>query len=132
MEGSSRFPTLLADAVVQQDSGVLLVQLMTGVEDQEGWRLPGGPLEYGEHPEAAIRRILKAQVGIVPDNITLAEVESVLGAPWRLIFHYRCDVTSVLAIGDGVRAARFFQLEHLPETAHRAWERELIYRVITA
>ncbi len=130
MDRSSELVTLLADAVVQEDSGVLLLQLVNRVNGREGWRLPGGTLDRGEHPEAAIRRALKMQVGLEPEYLTLAEVESVPGDHWRLLFHYRCDANRPPTIGEGVRVARFFQLEHLPQTAHGDWERDVIYRVI--
>ncbi len=130
MDRSSEPVTLLADAVVQEDSGVLLLQLVDAANGREGWQLPGGALDRGEHPEAAIRRVLKMQVGLEPEYLALAEVESTPGDHWRLIFHYRCDANRPPTIGEGVRAARFFQLEHLPQTAHGDWERDVIYRVV--
>ncbi len=129
MERRCELHALVADAVVQEDSGVLLVQLATATD---GWQLPGGALHHGEHPENCIRRLLKTQVGLEPDWLVLAEVESVPGQPWRLIFHYRCDANAPLRRGEGVREARFFQLEHMPATANGPWERDVIYRVIIA
>ncbi len=132
MERSCGIHTLVADAVVQEDSGVLLLQLARAPDGLAGWRLPGGQLNHSEHPEACIRRMLKAQVGLEPEYLVLAEVESVPGDDWRLIFHYRCDANRAPVTGKSVQDARFFQLEHLPQTANGTWERDVIYRVIAA
>ncbi len=123
---------LAADAVVQEDGSVLLVRLASAPDGREGWRLPGALLDHGEHPEACIRRVLKALVGLEPDWLTLTEIESVPGEVWHLRFHYRCEANHGPVRGAGVREARFFQLEHLPQTANGPWEREVIYRVITS
>ncbi len=132
MERRCGFHTLIADAVVQEDSGVLLVWDADASAGREGWRLPGARLHHSEHPEACIRRVLKAQVGLEPDWLVLAEVESVPGEDWQMIFHYRCDADRPPVIGENVREARFFQVEHLPQTANGTWERDVIYRVISA
>lgn len=124
--------TLLADVVVQGDSAVLLVRLPRPPDGREGWRLPGDLMRHGEHPEACVRRVLKQHLGLEPDWLVLAEVESIPGENWQLVFHYRCDADRPPTPGESVREARFFQIEHLPETAHGRWERDVIYRVMTA
>lgn len=122
--------TLMADAIVQEDSAVLLVRLQDSPDGLDGWRLPGAQLRYGEHPEACARRVLKEALGLQPEWLALAEVESIPGEHWQMIFHYRCDADRLPAADAGILESKFFQLEHLPPTAHGAWEREVIYRVI--
>lgn len=124
--------TLIADAVVQGDSAVLLVRIQDPLDGRDEWRLPGDRLQHGEHPEICIRRVLKNSVGLDPEWLVLAEVESIPGENWQLIFHYRCDAERLPVAGQDLREARFFQVEHLPRTAHGTWERDVIYRVITA
>lgn len=130
MERRYDLHTLIADAVVQTDSAVLLVRPASPPDEQEGWRLPGDQLLHGEHPEACIRRVLKEQLGLDPQWLELAEVESIPGQNWQLIFHYRCDADRMPTPAQNIEEARFFQLEHLPQTAHGMWERDVIYRVI--
>ena len=124
---------LTADVVVQDDSAVLLVRPETPHDGAEGWRLPEERLRFGEAPEACARRLLKEQLGLEPEWVALAEVESsVDGAVWSLTFHFKCDADRRPVAGPAIAEARFFQIEHLPATAHGTWEREVVYRVVTA
>ncbi len=120
--------TLISDIVVLADSAVLLV---TNADEDRGWRLPGGPLRHGEHPQAAARRLLQEQIGVDSEDMDLVEVESVPGANWHLYFHFRTDLDRRPAPGPMIGELRLFQLEHLPATQHGAWERDVIYRVVS-
>lgn len=124
-------PTLAADVVAQSDSAVLLIMLRQPSDGADGWRLPGATLQWGEHPEACVRRALRDQVGLEPEYVVLADVESAAAGQWSVTFHYRCDAGRPPRPGSAVREARFFQVEHLPPTAHGTWERDVIYRVIS-
>ena len=124
---------LVADVVVQDDSAVLLVRPRTPSDGAEGWRLPTDMLRFGEAPETGARRILRDRLGLEPEWAVLAEVESsVDGGVWSLVFHFQCDADRRPAPGPAIAEARFFQIEHLPPTAHGTRERDVIYRVITA
>ena len=124
---------LCVDVIVMDDSAVLLVRPNPAHEDAPGWRLPGEMLRFGEAPETCARRILRDQLGLEPEWVALAEVESsVDGGVWSLVFHFRCDADRRPAPGPAMAEARFFQIEHLPPTAHGTRERDVIYRVITA
>ncbi len=123
---------LVADVVVMDDSAVLLVRRSPASDDAAGWGLPGDALRFGEAPDACARRVLNEGLGLAPEWITLAEVESAVeGGVWSLVFHFRCDADRPPAPGSAIAEARFFQIEHLPPTAHGAWERDVIYRVMT-
>lgn len=124
-------PQLLADIVVLDDSAVLLVQPAEPSDGREGWRLPGESLRQGEHPEACARRVLKDELGMEPDVVSLADVESLDNESWRVIFHYRCDADRRPEPAPSIREVRFFQLEHLPQMAYGSWVRDVVYRVIT-
>ena len=124
---------LVADVVVQDDRAVLLVRPRTPSDGAEGWRLPTDMLRFGEAPETGARRIVRDRLGLEPEWVVLAEVESsVDGGVWSLVFHFQCDADRRPAPGPGIAEARFFQIEHLPPTAHGTRERDVIYRVITA
>ena len=123
---------LEANIVIQQDSSVLLVRPRAPSDGAEGWRLPGDMLRFGEAPETCARRILRDQLGLEPEWLALAEVESsVDGGVWSLVFHFRCDADRRPAPGPAMAEARFFQIEHLPPTAHGTRERDVIYRAMT-
>ena len=133
MDSQCSLHVLAADVVVQDDSAVLLVRPTTPHDGAEGWRLPAERLRFGEAPEACARRLLKEQLGLEPEWVALAEVESsVDGAVWSLTFHFKCDADRRPVAGPAIAEARFFQIEHLPATAHGTRKREIVYRVVTA
>src|SRR5438552_14824423 len=80
--------TLVAHVAALHHSSALLVKYRVGPDNQEGWFLPNGDLHHLEHPEQAVRRILKEQAGIDDAAMKLAEIESFMGnnQTWHLIF----------------------------------------------
>ena len=53
-----------AYGVCRNPSGHLLLARMASGIDKGRWTLPGGCIEWGEHPEAAIRREMEEETGI--------------------------------------------------------------------
>ena len=45
-------------------SRLLLVRIKAGLEDAGRWTMPGGGVEWGEHPDAAARREIEEETGI--------------------------------------------------------------------
>lgn len=127
-------PTALwVDIVVCDDSAVLLVRPPAPREGAAEWRLPGAPMQYGEAPDVAARRVLHDDLGLDPEDPQLADVEStVRDGVWTLAFHFRCDADRPPQPGLQIAEARFFQIEHLPLTAHGTRERDIVFRVLSA
>jgi len=73
-------PELLVQGVVLSDAGVLLAVR----SDLQGWELPGGTLEPGETPEAALRREVAEETGLV------VVVERLVGEYRRTGFRPHC------------------------------------------
>ncbi len=44
---------------------LLLVRATSGLEDGGLWTMPGGGIDLGEHPDAALRRELEEETGLV-------------------------------------------------------------------
>ena len=132
-ETRSGLLVLWADVVVCDDSAVLLVRPTAPREGTAEWRLPGAAMQYREAPDAAARRVLHDHLGLDPEHIQLANVESTLReGVWTLIFHFRCDADRPPQPGPQIAEARFFQVEHLPPTEHGTHERDIIFRVLSA
>lgn len=132
-EGQPGIAALRVDVIVCDDSAVLLVQPSAPLHGSAEWGLPGDAVRFGEAPEASSRRVLKDQLGLEPEWVQLAEVESTMHeGVWTLTFHFRCDADRPPQPGPQLADARFFQAEHLPPTAHGTHERDIIFRVLTA
>jgi ADP-ribose pyrophosphatase YjhB (NUDIX family) len=123
---------LWVDIVVCDDSAVLLVRPTVPPDRLADWGLPGTALPFGEAPQAAARRVLHDTVGLDMEDVRLADVESTIrDGVWTLTFHFRCDADRPPQARPQIAEARFFQIEHLPPTAHGTREREIIFRVLS-
>lgn len=71
---------------------LLLVRLGSGL-DEGRWTMPGGGVEWGEHPDAAVIRELKEETGIVDiETLIVGEVYShtytrSVGNPYDSLHH---------------------------------------------
>lgn len=90
-----------AYAIIEQDGRVLLAHWSEGAKG--GWTLPGGGLEPGEHPEAAVVREVFEETGFEVEIVELLGVDSAVipsvrrsGGPPRplqaLRVVYRCRI----------------------------------------
>lgn len=57
-------PRVAAQAVLRRGSAVLLQQVIDPVTHAQGWRLPGGGVEWNERAEDTIRRELREELGV--------------------------------------------------------------------
>ena len=64
--------TVVAAALVDGDRRVLLQQRPAGRPMAGLWEFPGGKVEFGERPEAALVRELEEELGIEADALSLS------------------------------------------------------------
>ncbi|MFL5937990.1 MAG: NUDIX hydrolase [Gaiellaceae bacterium] len=65
MESESGERRLAAYAFcVRDDGAVLLARMAPGSPDAGSWTLPGGGVEFGEHPDDAVLRELREETGL--------------------------------------------------------------------
>jgi 8-oxo-dGTP diphosphatase len=72
-----KVPILVAAAVLVENGKVLLTQRKKGSHLAGAWEFPGGKVEPGEDPRAALRRELVEEIG----------VDAEIGAPVEVTFH---------------------------------------------
>lgn len=118
-------PTMLvvAAALIDADGRVLLQQRSPGRAMAGLWEFPGGKIEQGERPEAALIRELAEELGIETDAACLAPAtfaSAMLGEKHMLLLLYVCrkwrgepralDATAL----KWVRPSQMFALEMPP------------------
>ncbi len=121
---------LVADVAIFHQGKVLLVTYIdtNKYDHQQGWFLPDDLIAFAEHPEDAIQRIIREQLGTELPDVRLAHIESFQGndSSWHLVFHYRGDLQDVpeFDYSNDLNQAEWFDVENLPDMstiAHRGW-----------
>jgi ADP-ribose pyrophosphatase YjhB (NUDIX family) len=126
--GQSRF-TVTAAMIFDDEGRVLLLDHV--FRPDGGWGIPGGFLNKGEQPEAAIRRELKEEIGIEVEAVELLFART-LPRPRQIEIYFRAT-----AIGKPkpcsfeIRSARWFAVDDLPPELS-ADQRRLIQRSLAA
>jgi 8-oxo-dGTP diphosphatase len=73
----TRIQRVAAYNVCVDDSGRLLVCRLSGITARPGaWTLPGGGIDFGEHPEAGALRELHEETGLIGRIVELLAVDS--------------------------------------------------------
>lgn len=97
---------MTVSALVRRGDALLLVQEQGPRDAVPIWMLPGGRVEDGEAPEAALRRELAEETGMVvvgtPRLAFAVEIEAELQdlvGRWRA-WTYACDATGTIAPAD--------------------------------
>jgi ADP-ribose pyrophosphatase YjhB (NUDIX family) len=101
-----------AAVIFDQDKNILLVR--STYQRFHPWGLPGGSLEYGEHPEDAVLREVWEETGLNIDIEKLLLVTT--WRPDRVGMYYLCRVTGgEFHPSDEVSEFAYFSLEALPD-----------------
>ncbi len=113
-------PALTVDAVIVEDGKILLIKRKN--EPFQGqYALPGGFVEYGETVEAALRREVLEETGLVVDVCSLVGIYSdphrdprghVVSAAFAAVI-----VRGELAGGSDAAEANFWEIANLPPLA---------------
>lgn len=118
------FQVFAAAVILDQDRNVFLVK--STYQRIHPWGLPGGSLEYGEHPEAAVVREVWEETGLHICIERLLLVNSWL--PDRVGLYYLCRIVDgTFAPSDEVSEYDYFSLDALPDV--RPLDRDMIRRL---
>ncbi len=120
------FQVFAAAVILDQNKNVFLVKAT--YQRIHPWGLPGGGLEYGEHPEAAVVREVWEETGLTVCIDKLLLVNSWL--PDRVGLYYLCRITDgTFTPSDEVSESDYFSVEALPDV--RPLDLEIIKRLHT-
>ena len=106
------FQVFAAAVIFDENKNIFLVK--STYQRFHPWGLPGGSLEYGEHPEAAVIREVWEETGLNVCIERLLLVNSWL--PDRVGLYYLCRITGgTFHPTDEVSEFDYFSLEDLPD-----------------
>ncbi|MGA1848740.1 MAG: (deoxy)nucleoside triphosphate pyrophosphohydrolase [Thermoplasmatota archaeon] len=93
-------PLLVTAALIKRDDRILVAQrLPDSLFEPDRWEFPGGKVDFGEHPEKAMRRELLEEIGI---EIEVGELYDLASHVYDrngmqrhvVILFYRCRIRS--------------------------------------
>jgi len=104
--------TIGAFAIILDDNSKVLLCLRT---DKEVWNLPGGRVELGESPWAAVVREVKEETGL---DVKIKSLLGVSSKPEKsdFAFLFLClPVSGELTLNNEAKDLRYFSVDEIPE-----------------
>ena len=118
------FQVFAAAVILDEEKNILLVK--STYNRFHPWGLPGGSLEYGEHPEDAVIREVHEETGLTICIEKLLLIKS--WTPDRVGMFYLCKVTGgSFYPSDEVSEFAYFSLDNLPDV--RPLDKEMLIRL---
>ena len=106
------FQVFAAAVMFDHDKKIFLVKVT--YQKSHPWGLPGGSLEYGEHPEEAVVREVREETGL---NVSIEKLLLVdAWRPDRVGLFYLCRITDgTFCPSDEVSEFDYFSVDDLPD-----------------
>src|SRR5271169_2598724 len=82
-------------AIAKKGNQLLLEKKLRPEFSAGKWVLPSAIINFGEHPESAVRRIVQEQVGAEAKNVKLLDIQSYGDKHWDLCFVYEVSIDDV-------------------------------------
>jgi ADP-ribose pyrophosphatase YjhB (NUDIX family) len=101
-------------AVIKRGNEILLEKRLRPEISAGKWVLPSSIINFGEDPEAAIKRVVKEQIGANPNDVHLIDVQSYGDKHWDLCFLYGVAIDEPGKLSPDVERAEYFDMERLP------------------
>ena len=101
-------------AIVKKSNELLLVKRIRPEFSAGKWVFPSAIINFGEHPESAIKRIVKEQIGAEPKNVKLIDIQSYGDKHWDLCFVYEISIDGVGKVSPDIEKAEYFDRGKLP------------------
>ena len=118
------FQVFAAAVIMDEQKNILLVK--STYNRFHPWGLPGGGLEYGEHPEEAVIREVWEETGLRISVEKLLLINTL--RPDRVGMYYLCRITGgTFYPSDEVSEFAYFSLDNLPDV--RSFDQDMLRRL---
>jgi len=118
------FQVFAAAVIFDENRNILLVK--STYNRFHPWGLPGGSLEYGEHPEEAVIREVWEETGLRVCVEKLLLINTL--RPDRVGMYYLCRVTGgTFFPSDEVSESDYFSMDNLPDV--RSFDHDMLRRL---
>ncbi|HVG17727.1 MAG TPA: NUDIX domain-containing protein [Blastocatellia bacterium] len=124
-----RFTVTAGAVITDGDDRILLLKHVFRVGS--GWGIPGGFINKGEQPDAALRREVHEEIGLELDSVELAFVRTLKKSGQVEIYFRAAPRGTSQPRGIEIKSVGWFKLDELPEGLSRD-QRKIIERVLNA
>jgi len=101
--------------IVKRGDEILLAKMLKPEMYAGKWTLPARIINFGEDPEAAMRRIVATMLGSDPNSLRLIDLQSYGDRHWDLCCVYDVRVKESSRLSGDVEKVQYFGLEALPQ-----------------
>lgn len=101
-------------AIIKKENKLLLVKRVKPEFTAGKWTFVSSLINIGEHPEQAIKRIVREQVGAEAKNVKLIDVQSYGDKHWDICFVYEAMIDSTGTLSQDVEKSEYFERGKLP------------------
>jgi ADP-ribose pyrophosphatase YjhB (NUDIX family) len=101
-------------AIIKRGNELLLAKRIRPEFTAGKWVLPSAIINFGEHPESAIKRIIREGLGADSKNVRLLDVQSYGDKHWDICFVYDVSIDGVGKLSPDVERAEYFDRGKLP------------------
>jgi 8-oxo-dGTP diphosphatase len=120
---------LVVAGVAQENGRILMAQRNFGDSEGGKWEFPGGKVEPGEDPRAALKRELAEELGVNAEVGPVLETVSVLKGDCHLVLlYFQCNLFQNEPVAIDCQQVRWFDPEEAnllskPEADRIFWQR---------
>ena len=101
-------------AIAKRGKELLLVKRLRPEFTAGKWVFPSALINFGEHPESAMKRIIKERLGAEPRSMKLVDIQSYGDKHWDLCFVYEVSIDGVGKVSQDIEKAEYFDRGKLP------------------
>jgi ADP-ribose pyrophosphatase YjhB (NUDIX family) len=101
-------------AIIRRGNKLLLEKRLRPESSAGKWTIPAAVINYREDPLAAVKRVVKEQLGTDAKEAELMDVESYDDKHWDICFVYKVEIPNIGTLSQDVEKADYFDLLDLP------------------